>query len=90
MQEGAQLALVARVEQEMPMIRHDAIRQNPYRHPLGRLGQETHKPRVVFIILEDTGTRIDPIEYVKNDPTGGNPCGARHPISLIPMTPTDQ
>ncbi len=49
------------------MIRHDAIRQNPYRHPLARLGQETHKARVVWIILEDTGTRIGPIEYVKND-----------------------
>jgi hypothetical protein len=71
------------VQYEMPMIWHNAIRQNTHVGKIFRFLKQGFKMLVVFILLKDSGTTICAIDYMIDNIGDGYPSLARHANSML-------
>ena len=65
--EFGQIAVASRPQHQVPMIRHQAIRQNSYLHAVQSFFQHTLESRVVFQLLKNRRASIRAIENVKHN-----------------------
>ena len=59
------------------MVRHEAVRQTPYRNPLLRLAKHPEKGSVITRPIEESESADAPIQDVKHDATRSDRSSAR-------------
>ena len=76
--ELGQIAVASRPQDQVPMIRHQTIRENPHVHPGQSFFQDALERRVVFRLLKDRRPRIRAIQNVKHHPAVIRSFGSSH------------
>ena len=64
--ESRQVAVLARPNDQMPMIRHDAVSEQPHRNSVERFVKHPFERFEIAVLLEQWQTLIGPIEGVIN------------------------
>lgn len=82
--EAAHVAVAARPEHQVPMIRHQAVAQQPHAEPLGGLSQNQLERPIVGVLSENLHAGIPAIEHMKDPSAGGDAIGAGHEGGAYP------
>jgi hypothetical protein len=83
-----EFALLSRPDNEVPVVRHEAIGQQPGLCALHGLGQRLLEREVIRVVVEDAHPRIGPVEHVVHVTTLSGPSrwashGCRFPILFL-------
>jgi hypothetical protein len=77
-----QLAILPRPDDEVPVIRHETVREQPSPGPLDRFGEDVLERFVIPILFKDGHPRVGAVQHVINVPTLSGSTRASHAPKL--------
>lgn len=83
---AAQVAILARPEHQMKVVRHQAIRQHPHRAAILSIVKESQERGIVVVLVEDGLPSIAAANDVVGESAGGAAFGPGHAKMLTRWT----
>ena len=83
LRKSAQIAVLDGPQDQMPMIGHQTIAENPHEDLLLRLGQHLFEGRIIRVPAKNLTPRVSSIENVENHSARRIECSSWHTLQRI-------